>query len=293
MISVVILTKDEEVNIDACLDSVSWSDDVLVVDSYSTDRTVERARRRRTRIMQRRFTSFAEQRNAAHEQGQLRHDWVLHLDADERVTPALRDEMLAAIQARDVDAFGVAAKLMFEGVWLRHSSMYPAYQVRLGRRDVLRFSQVGHGQRETVTPQRVRLLEHPLVHLAFSKGCADWLARHNRYSSIEAQAAFDLLREQAFDWRALLSHDDPVARWRALKDASWRLPFRPAWRLLYLLFMRRGVLDGVPGVNYSLLLAIYDFMTWLKLRELRTLPADARLEGGAPLATPRLDPAGG
>src|SRR5438552_15428677 len=93
MISVLILTYNEEQNLPACLESVRWSDDVLVVDSFSTDRTVEVARRNGVNVLQNRFVNFAEQRNFGLAHGNLKHDWVLHLDADERVTAELKVEM--------------------------------------------------------------------------------------------------------------------------------------------------------------------------------------------------------
>ena len=98
MISVLILTFNEEANLPRCLKSVAWSDDVLVVDSFSTDRTVEIAKKFGARVLEREFDHFAGQRNFGLDMGELRHDWVLHLDADEVVTEALRDEMIAVRQ---------------------------------------------------------------------------------------------------------------------------------------------------------------------------------------------------
>lgn len=267
MISILILTRDEECNLSDCLDSVAWSDDVLVLDSGSTDRTVEIARDLGARVMHRPFDTFAAQRNFGLRRGGLRHRWVLHLDADERVTPELHEEMIEAARAGRHDAFRVALKLMFEGRWLRRAGMYPSYQVRFGRRDALTFQEVGHGQRETLPPERVGQLSNPLEHYAFSKGLTDWLAKHNRYSSAEARLAWKLTRT-GVDWRGLLA-PEPIERWRALKALSYRLPLRPFWRFFYLYVVRGGFLEGSAGFHYSRLLALFDSMTAHKLRRLR------------------------
>src|SRR5262245_22406472 len=125
MISVLILTLNEEENLPDCLSSVAWSDDVLVLDSLSTDRTTEIALKAGARVLQNRFVNFAEQRNFGLKHGGFRNDWVLHLDVDERVSPELRDEMLAFVQEGGKEAYRLASKMMFHGRWLKHSGLYP------------------------------------------------------------------------------------------------------------------------------------------------------------------------
>ena len=267
MISVLILTLNEEANLPDCLASVDWADDVLVLDSGSTDRTTDIARAAGARVMERPFDSFAGQRNYGLRHGNLQHEWVLHLDADERVTSALRGELLNAAQHADKDAFRVPSKMMFQGSWLKHAGMYPTYQMRFGRREVLLFRQVGHGQRGDLDPENVGTLQHPLVHHVFSKGVADWFERHNRYSTAEAMHALEHAEDGAVDWSGIFSLQDATRRRRALKDLSFRLPFRPLLRFLYMYVGRRGFLDGRAGFTYSMLLAIYEYMTTLKVRE--------------------------
>src|SRR5216683_265403 len=111
MISVLILTYNEQDNLPACLDSVAWSDDVLVLDSFSTDRTLDIARNRGVKVLQNRFVNFAEQRNFGLTHGRLKHDWVLHLDADERVTPELKVEVLNTLVRPEMEAYAVASKV--------------------------------------------------------------------------------------------------------------------------------------------------------------------------------------
>ena len=266
-VSVLVLTYNEADNLPRCLASVAWADDVLVVDSFSTDDTVEVARAHGARVVQRAFDDFARQRNFGTEHGELRHDWVLHLDADEVVPPELRDELVGIAAEGGMPAYRVASKMMFQGRWLRHAGMYPAYQVRFGRRDALRFKQVGHGQREDLPPEQVGTLQHALEHYSFSKGLDDWFAKHNRYSSDEAAEA---LRQASdtLDWPGLAS-GDRTRRRRALKALAARLPFRPSLRFLYMYVLRRGALDGKAGLTYCRLLATYEAMTVAKEQELR------------------------
>ena len=164
-------------------------------------------------------------------------------------------------------AYRVPSKLMFRGTWLKYSGMYPTYQVRFGRRDALTFKQVGHGQRSDLTPEQLGTIDEPLLHYAFSKGIEDWFERHNRYSTDEARHALESQNEQV-DWGGLLSGDVQRRR-RALKDLSYRMPFRPFLRFLYMYIGRLGILDGGPGFQYCVMLSIYEYMTTLKMRELR------------------------
>jgi hypothetical protein len=159
---------------------------------------------------------------------------------------------------------------MFLGKWLRFAGMYPAYQVRLGRRERLRFKQVGHGQREDLPPERVGTLDEPYLHFSFSKGLTEWFDKHNRYASDEARETVRALADSdGFDWRGSLSRDR-MRRRRALKALSLRLPFRPTLRFLYMYVMRCGFLDGRAGLAYCRLLAIYEYLIVLKTRELST-----------------------
>ena len=267
-VSVLVLTYNEEDNLPRCLASVAWADDVLVLDSFSTDRTVEIARAHGARVLQRAFDTFADQRNFGIDEGRLRHDWVLHLDADEVVPDALRDELVqTARSGGEHPAYRVASRMMFQGRWLRYAGMYPAYQVRFGHRDRLRFHQVGHGQRESLPADEVGTLRHDLEHYSFSKGLHEWFAKHNRYSTDEAALA---LRQQAdaVDWAALAA-PDRTRRRRALKALAARMPMRPSLRFLYMYVLRRGFLDGRAGLTYCRLLSTYEAMTVAKERELR------------------------
>jgi len=267
-LSVLILTFNEEMNIPRCLRSVAWSDDVVVVDSGSTDHTVEIAEAMGARVLQRPFDDFAHQRNWGLDQAGFRHSWVLHLDADEVVPPEMHEELLAVTREDRFAAYRMSLKLMFQDRWIRRASMFPAYQVRLGLRDRLRFRMEGHGQRENLPIEEVGTLETSLLHYSFEKGITDWFEKHNRYSSAEAVESLRRREQPGQSLWGLFSLDRGT-RWRALKNVSSRLPFRPFFRFLYMAFVRRGLLDGVAGLHYCLLVVIYEYMIVLKEKELR------------------------
>jgi len=267
VISVVILTLNEAANLPRCLASVQWADDVVVVDSGSVDGTREIAEGAGARVLCRAFDTFAGQRNFAMESGQLRHPWCLHLDADEVVTPELRAEIedLVRTEDRRYPVYRIASRIIFMGRWLRRAGMYPAYQVRLGRSDALRFVDYGHGQREVQAADQVGTLAAPLDHFNFSKGINDWLARHLRYARDEAREIARSLG-QPVGWMELLATNASVRR-RALKRVSYRLPWRGLLAFVYVYVIRRGFLDGRPGFVYARMVAHYHGFIALNLTE--------------------------
>ena len=265
MFSVLILTKNEEVNLPSCLESVAWCDDVVVLDSFSSDRTCEIAAERGARVFQRAFDDFGAQRNHALDHIEFRHRWVFHLDADERFNEALRAECEEAIRADQHSAFFVANRIIFLGRWIRHSSQYPYHQVRLVKLGEARFAKAGHGQREEGALRGAGYLDTPYDHFNFSKGVSDWVERHNRYSSVEAIEA-ELLRGEALSAVDLFSADS-LTRKRALKRIHARLPARWVWKFLYLYVAKGGFLDGAPGFSYCVLNGFYDFLVSVKIRE--------------------------
>lgn len=269
MISFVVLTYNEATNLPRCLASIAWSDDIVLIDSGSTDATAAIAEGAGARTLVRPFDSFGRQRNYAMDVGGFRNRWVFHLDADEVVTDELRAE-LCAIAAAPVDAFPVyrvPSRLIFMGRSLKHSGLYPSYQVRFGTAEALRFVDHGHGQREVQPPELVGTLQHPLDHHNFSKGVNDWLARHLRYAHAEAlQSQHE--RASPIAWGQLLS-PDPTRRRRALKHAASMLPLRPFLRFLYVYGVRRGFLDGRAGFDYAVMISLYQYFIGLNERELR------------------------
>jgi glycosyltransferase involved in cell wall biosynthesis len=273
MISVVVLTKDEAANLPRCLGSVAWADDLLVLDSGSSDGTCEVARSLGARVMTRAFDAFGSQRNFAMEHGALRNDWVLHLDADEVVTPELRDALQRIVREGERAPFPadrIPSKVIHMGRWLRHAGMYPAYQVRFGRRERLRFVDHGHGQREALPVHDIGTIDAPFEHYNFSKGLNDWFARHLRYARAEAVQAIAERREAL---RPLeLVSADPTVRRRALKRVGNRMPCRPTLRFWYSFALRRGFLDGAAGYRYARMLQTYQRFIDLNIAELEAGP---------------------
>ena len=149
-VSIVILTFNEECNIERCLSSLTRFKDIHIVDSGSSDRTLELAQLYNVSISFNNFVSFGEQRNFAHENCALKYDWVLHLDADEEMTNELEREITQVLKdGTKYDCFNISSKLIFFGKFLKFASTYPTYQVRLLRRQ-MKFRDVGHGQRRFV-----------------------------------------------------------------------------------------------------------------------------------------------
>ncbi|MFT3683437.1 MAG: glycosyltransferase [Phycisphaerales bacterium] len=263
-VSVVILTLNEEINLEACLDSCRWSDDVTILDSGSTDRTAQIAASRGVKLYTNPFLSFGEQRNWAIDSIPARHDWVFHLDADERFTPELVAEMQRVIAGSPPQAgFYVANQMIFMERWIKHASGYPAYQMRLFHKGRMRFKDVGHGQREN-TSGEIGTLAHPYVHLNFSKGLSDWFARHNRYSTQEAERQ---VTELANPLNLKDIFAPGVARRRALERISVRVPMRTTLRFLDSYLLHGGILDGRAGFRYACLMATYQQMIDLKIKE--------------------------
>ena len=268
-VSVLLLTYNEEGNLKRCLEALTWCDDVVVLDSGSTDRTQEIARASGTRLLERAFDNFAGQRNFGLDYGGLRHDWVLHLDADEIVTPNFAEKLLALEPPADIDAYRIPSKLILHEHWLRYAGLYPSYQVRLGRRNRLRFAQVGHGQREVVSPNRIGSFEEPYLHYNFSHGINRWLQKHLKYAEDEAKAITSNGEKYRFDIASLFSLHTTYRR-RAIKDLAGRLPLvlRPFFRFIYIYIVRRGFLDGRDGLQYAIMLSIYESMIALHALDL-------------------------
>ena len=121
-------------------------------------------------MFKRKFTNFADQRNYALENFEFKNEWVLHLDADEILTPELVKEIKNITPNEKLDAFKITSKMFFLGKWLRYSSMYPVYQVRLGHYKKLKFKQYGHGQIEDMDAKSIGVLKEAYIHNTFSKG---------------------------------------------------------------------------------------------------------------------------
>lgn len=266
-VSVVIFTLNEEIHLPSCLDALDWCDDVIVVDSFSTDRTETICRGREVRFFQNRFEGFGSQRNWALDNTQPRHPWILILDADERVTPELGQELKAIAEANPagVGAYRVRRRFYMWGRWLRHSSLYPTWVVRFIHRERVRYLNRGHAETQEVQGE-IRDLAHDLIDENL-KGTDEWFGRQNRYSRKDAE--FELDREKAGLRLGELLSGDPLSRRAALKRLAWRVPARELVYFLYSYVWRRGFLDGRDGFVFCRMRAMYQAEVSIKKYDMR------------------------
>lgn len=267
MCSVLILTLNEEHKLPDCLASVAECDDVVVLDSGSTDRTAAVAQAAGARVFTRPFDTFAEQRNYAHRSIPFRHSWVFHLDADERMTPALWAECVARRGNESLDGYYAAPRMLWEGRWIPRCTDFPAWQARFVKARGFEFVQSGHGQREASHMRMGRLQENYLHDLS-ADGVDGWLAKHRRYARAEAEAFIHSRNHTPAAWRALFT-GTRLARRRALKHLSYHLPWRPILRFIYQYALRGGFRDGAAGYRYCRLLARYEGFAVQEIRRLR------------------------
>ncbi len=242
-ISARVNTYNEQDNIGPALESLSFADELLVVDSFSTDRTVEIARRYTSQVIQRPFASHGDQHNYA--DSICSHEWVFVLDADERVTPELRAEIMAIKQAgTELDGFRMPRLTWYMDRWIRHSGWYPNYQPRLYRRD--RGHWAGEPPHEAPKIQgRVGTLQGQLLHYT-RRNLKEHLEVMNRYTTLSAQA-----------------------RYRQGLRPSWnRLYLAPPFTFLRNYVVKQGFRDGIPGVIVCALSAFYVHVKEAKLFEM-------------------------
>jgi glycosyltransferase involved in cell wall biosynthesis len=268
-VSVLIPTLNEELNLPECLASVEWADQVCVVDSFSHDRTLAIAREHGAGVVQHTFENYARQKNWALECLPLRHEWVLILDADERVPPDLAAEIASAIASTRWAGYYLNRRFFFLGRWIRHAGWYPSWNLRLFRRRLGRYEDRPVHE-HVVLDGPVGYLRHDLVHLD-RRPLSAFIDRHNRYSTLEAEARLAAERRPGGQERLsprLLGA--PVERKRFLRERVWpRLPCKPLVLFVYMYLVRRGFLDGRPGLALCVFHAWQEFVVGMKLAELR------------------------
>ncbi|NEO12739.1 MULTISPECIES: glycosyltransferase family 2 protein [Moorena] len=268
MFSIYILTYNEDLDIAACIESALLSDDVIIVDSISSDRTVEIANQYPVRVVQHAFESHGRQRTWMLKEVPTKYEWVYILEADERMTPELFSECQGAIQRQEHVAYYVAERVMFMNRWIRYSTQYPRYQLRLFRKEKVWFDDYGHTERE-VCDGPTGFIKETYPHYTNSKGFTRWIDKHNRYSTDEALETLRQLEQGTVEWRDLFFGRSEVERRRALKNLSLRLPWRPVLRFLYMYFLLGGFLDGQAGFTWCTLQAFYEYLILLKVWELK------------------------
>ena len=257
-VTVMIYTLDEELNLPGCLDSLAWCDDVVVIDSFSHDRTERICRERGVRFFQHAFEGFGSQRNWSFDNCSPRHAWILVLDADERVPPEMAEELARTLAdpPKDVGAFRLRRRFHLWGRWLEHSSLYPTWVVRLVHRDRVRYRNRGHAETQEVEGA-IGELETDLID-ANEKGIYEWFERQTRYARKDAE--HELSEETSpFSPREILSLD-PLARRNALKRLSRLLPGRALAYFVYAYLLRGGFRDGADGLMFCSMRAVYQQM---------------------------------
>lgn len=259
--SIVILTYNEEDTIQGCLDSITWCDDVVVIDSFSGDKTCAIAKERGARVFQNKFTDFAQQRNFANDTVPFKHEWVFHLDADEHFTTELRIECNKVIEKYQFGAFLVPAKEILWGTWLKYSAG-KVYQMRFHKLTDARYEQYGHGQRECELRKGLGKLENAYKHCFFSKGVNQWFIKHLKYAAEEAE------NEQKVSLMDIpfgkLIYGKSHEKRRVLKALSYKMPLRPLFKFFYMYIFKFGFLDGLVGFRFCVMKSIYEQFIILK-----------------------------
>ena len=256
-----------------------------MVDSGSSDGTIDLARGKGARVVEFDWNGqWPKKKNWALQNVAWKHDWVLILDADERVTPELADEIQGELKAPSAAGYFINRRFVFLGRWIRHCGYYPSWNLRLfrhrlGRYEKLHAGDTGSGDNEVHEHVEVQggtaRLRHELLHFAYPD-IYTWLEKHNRYSNWEARVEVEGGGHAGGG--AIGRH---LAGRRRLRSLSRRLPFRPTARFLYSYVWKRGFLDGRAGYMFCRLLAAYEMMSVFKAYELRhTGSAEGQGNGG-------------
>src|SRR5919199_6933215 len=294
-VSVLIPAKNEEANLPACLESLSRADEVFVVDSQSSDRSVEIAEQYGATVVQFHFDGrWPKKKNWSLENLPFRHQWVLIVDCDERIPPELWDEIATAIQNPDYDGYYLNRKVFFLGKWIRHGGKYPDWNLRLfkhkkGRYENLKTEEIRNtGDNEVhehvILEGSSGYLKNDMLHIDF-RDIYHWLERHNRYSNWEARVYLNLLNSKYESGTIGASlWGNAVQRKRFLKKLWVRLPFKPTLRFILFYIIQLGFLDGKAGYIYGRLLSQYEYQIGVKLYELQKFAGQLNIPQTPPIA---------
>ncbi|MPR32135.1 glycosyltransferase family 2 protein [Salmonirosea aquatica] len=268
MISILVLTLNEEQDLPGCLDSVKWCDDVHLLDSYSTDNTIKIGKEYGAIVTQRKFDNWSSHQNWGLANTHFKYPWVLYIDADERVSDGLKNSVLSFdFSNSDVVAFEIQRRdFAWNGRWLKYAQMSP-YYLRLFKPEKMRYERLVNPV--SIPDGPVGRMGGYLDHYPFSKGFRYWIQRHLGYADMEAAIRLmDMEKETRFSLhKALFSKDFSEKRFHQ-KGLFYKLPFRPLIKWLYMVFGRFAFLDGRAGMTYATLQAIYEYFIVLKTKEL-------------------------
>lgn len=268
-ISVLILTYNEVKNIRYCLESVKWADEIFIVDSYSTDATLDICKEyNNVKIYQHEFETYAYQRNWALRNLPFSNEWVFSIDADEMMTPELQQELVEIANSPDSEFSGyyVKYRMIFLGKWIRHVSQYPFWLLRFFKHEKAIYERSVNEKLKV--DGKCGFLKSDFIHNN-RNGLTEWIAKHNRYSTLEAQEYLRLQESKVWDKFRLKDFVHPARRLLLLKYLYVKLPFRSLIRFLYIYIIRMGFLDGNPGFIYSVLSSIQEFHISAKIAEMK------------------------
>lgn len=268
MVSVLILTKNEQQDLPECLESIRWCDDVHVYDSFSEDRTVEIAEASGAKVTQRKFDNWSSHQNWGLANIAFKYPWVLYIDADERVSESLKQAILA-LDLSKMDAVACEIRrrdFAWNGRWLKHAQMSPFY-LRLFRPDKMKYERLVNPV--SIPDGPVSRIEGYLDHYPFSKGFRFWWQRHLGYADMEAAMRLeDMGKGTHFSLRkAIFSKDFTEKRYHQ-KGIFYKMPGRPFIKWFYMIIWRRAFLDGAAGITYSTLQSVYEYFIVLRTKEL-------------------------
>jgi len=282
-VSVLIPAKNEERNIGACLESLKRADEIFVVDSQSSDRTVEIAEKFGAKVVQFHYEGkWPKKKNWSLENLPFGHEWVLIVDCDERITPELWDEIAIAIGNPAYKGYYLNRKVIFLGRWIRHGGRYPDWNLRLFKHQEGRYENMGTEGVPNTGDNEVhehvilkgdgdaQYLKNDMLHEDF-RNIYEWLARHNRYSNWEARV-YDNIIKGIIPPGGIQPKlfGNPVERKKYLRKIWVRwVPFKPTIRFIVHYFLQLGFLDGKAGYFYTRLISQYEYQIGVKLYELR------------------------
>jgi glycosyltransferase involved in cell wall biosynthesis len=270
-ISILIPTKNEEANLPHALKSVTgWAADVFVLDSGSTDKTREIAEAAGAKFVHHDWEGYARQKNWGLDHLPMTGKWVFILDADEVITPELRDELLAVAKADTApeNGFYINRFFIFLSRRIRHCGYYPSWNLRFFRKGKARYEERDVHE-HMIVDGKVGYLKHDMEHND-RRGMEFYIAKHNHYSTLEARELFKIEQGMAHGTMKFSFFGGPIERRRWIKHKLWpKLPLKWYFRFLYMYILRLGILDGATGFHFCLFLASYEHQITLKLNELR------------------------